>query len=124
MKKFLSFSLFLILALAIVFMTAPVIGTGPPDLNNTDNTKIYALNQMSDLAIFTPATGGINGGPSLYILATATPDKVPLNEFYITQKARPDPGILQRAHYIMIDKTKSPWNSSVIVSRPSHPLRT
>lgn len=125
MKKFLTFSLFAALALALLFAVAPVIDTGPPDLNNTDNNKIYALNQMSDLTIST-ATGSVNGGPNLQILATATPslESTFLNNC-VTLTTRPDSATFHGANYNESPPTKSLWIiAPVIANRPGYPLRT
>lgn len=125
MKKFLTFSLFVILALVLVFAMTPTIGAGPPDVKDSG---MYALNQpIGDLTL-TLATGGVNGGPNTEILATATltlMNKVPLNELYATSTARPDPGVSQRANYSLNRTNKSPWNiaSMVIANRP-YPMRT
>ncbi len=123
MKKVLIFSLFVVLAFAFVFTAAPIIGTGPPDLNDSG---IYALNQMSDLAIFTTVTGG-SGGTNSPLLATATPMDVPFlkNESYTTLTARPDSAAFYGASYIESPPTKSPWIIAPVISnRPGYPLRT
>ncbi len=76
--------------------------------------------------IFVTATGGINGGPNVQILATATPmDEVPFlkNESYATLTARPDDLMTSRANYNIERFHKSLAITTIVANRPGYPLR-